>query len=60
MNYKISIQLEAEFDLEEAFKWYEEKSCGLGSVYRSARPSVAADAIAIKDESRTRSSGVTY
>ena len=33
MNYKISIQPEAEFDFEEAFKWYEEKSRGLGSEF---------------------------
>ena len=33
MNYKISIQPEAEYDLEEAYKWYEEKSRGLGSEF---------------------------
>lgn len=33
MNYKISIQSEAEYDLEEAYKWYEENSCGLGSEF---------------------------
>ena len=33
MNYKISIQPEAEYDLEEAYKWYEENSLGLGSEF---------------------------
>lgn len=33
MNYRILIQPEAEFDLQEAFDWYEENNSGLGSEF---------------------------
>lgn len=33
MSYKILIQPEAEFDLQEAFDWYEQNSKGLGSEF---------------------------
>jgi toxin ParE1/3/4 len=33
MNYKLLIRPEAEFDIEEAFEWYEEQNSGLGSEF---------------------------
>ena len=33
MNYRLIISSEAEFDIEDAFKWYEESSSGLGSEF---------------------------
>ncbi|MCL1471803.1 type II toxin-antitoxin system RelE/ParE family toxin [Argonema antarcticum] len=36
MNYKLQIQPEAELDLTEAYRWYEERSQGLGSEFLTA------------------------
>ncbi|MBF2015868.1 MAG: type II toxin-antitoxin system RelE/ParE family toxin [Rivularia sp. T60_A2020_040] len=33
MSYQLIISPEAEFDIEDAFKWYEESSSGLGSEF---------------------------
>jgi plasmid stabilization system protein ParE len=33
MNYKLIIQPEAEYDIQDAFKWYESQNSGLGSEF---------------------------
>ncbi len=33
MNYRLIIRPEAEFDLEDAFAWYESQETGLGSEF---------------------------
>jgi plasmid stabilization system protein ParE len=33
MNYRLIIRPEAEFDLEDAFAWYESQDVGLGSEF---------------------------
>ena len=33
MNYQLIISPEAEFDIQDAFEWYEQSSTGLGSEF---------------------------
>jgi len=33
MNYQLLISPEAEFDIQDAFEWYEQSSTGLGSEF---------------------------
>lgn len=42
MNYKLIIRPEAEFDIQEAFEWYEERDSGLGSEFVRAADSCLA------------------
>jgi hypothetical protein len=37
MMYQLTIQLEAECDLDQAYRWYEDQRSGLGSEFSISR-----------------------